>query len=77
MPVAPEVILSLINEAFPDAEVSLKDTVGDQDHYEISIKSSKFNGVSKVTQHKMVMDALGGMVGTTLHALSIKSFPTI
>lgn len=75
MAVAPEVILSLISKSFLDAEVELKDTMGDQDHYEISIKSSRFNGISKVMQHKMIMDALGGIVGTTLHALSIKSYP--
>ncbi len=77
MAVAPEIILSLINKAFVGAEVELKDTVGDHDHYEIIIKSALFNGVSKVTQHKMVMEALGDMVGTTLHALSIRTYPTI
>lgn len=75
MAVAPDIILSLINSAFPDSEVELRDTMGDMDHYEISIKSSRFNGISKVMQHKMVMEALGDMVGTTLHALSIKSYP--
>ncbi|MDF3047674.1 MAG: BolA-like protein [Candidatus Midichloriaceae bacterium] len=76
MPVAPEVILALINKSFPKVEVELRDTVGDQDHYEISIKSDLFNGLSKVMQHKMVMVALGDMVGTTLHAISIKTYPT-
>lgn len=75
MAVAPDIILSLIHAAFPDSEVELKDTMGDMDHYEISVKSSRFNGINKVMQHKMVMEALGDMVGTTLHALSIKSYP--
>lgn len=77
MAVAPEVILSLLNKAFPDAAVELKDTVGDHDHYEVSIKSALFNKVNKVMQHKMVMEALGDMVGTTLHALSIRTYQTI
>jgi stress-induced morphogen len=71
MAVKPEEILSRIHLAFPDAKVSLKDTVGDMDHYALHIESAMFEGLSKVNQHKMVMKALGSMVGTTLHAISI------
>jgi stress-induced morphogen len=76
MAVEPEVILALINKSFPKAEVLLRDTVGDHDHYEVSIKSEAFNGISRIMQHKMVMNALGKIVGTTLHAISIKTYPT-
>lgn len=68
-------ILELLSASFPDGEFDLKDTAGDMDHYELSITSSKFNGASRVAQHKMVMDALGSIVGRELHAISIKPFP--
>lgn len=77
MAVPPEVILAKINAAFRDAEVELRDTVGDNDHYELTIKSIRFNNISRVLQHKMVMDALGDMVGISLHAISIKTHSLI
>jgi stress-induced morphogen len=75
MAVPASTILSLLQAGFPDGEFSLKDTVGDMDHYELSIKSSRFNGATMVAQHKMVMEALGSIVGKELHAISIKSSP--
>jgi stress-induced morphogen len=73
MPVKADEILSKIYQAFPDATVELKDTVGDMNHYAMELESKLFAGVGKVQQHKMVMNALGSMVGTTLHAISIKT----
>lgn len=66
-------ILNLIEKAFPDAQTKLVDLVGDKDHYELTVESASFSGKSKVQQHKMVMDALNGMLGGALHALSIKT----
>lgn len=73
MPVERDVILAKINLAFGEAEVELIDTVGDKDHYDLRIKSGKFNGLNRIAQHKLVMDALGEMVGKNLHAISIKT----
>ena len=71
MPLERKVILELLQEAFPGAEVVLVDSAGDQDHYELSIKHSSFRGFSKLQQHRMVYQALGSCVGTQLHAISI------
>lgn len=64
-------IESLVKKALPDAEIKLVDTAGDNDHYSIAVTSAQFTGKSRVQQHKMVMDALGGNMGTKLHALAI------
>ena len=45
--------------------------MGDRDHYEAKIKSSKFNNLSKIEQHKLVYKSLKGKMGNELHALSI------
>lgn len=71
MPMPPDVIKSYISEAFPDAQITLIDTAGDQDHYDLTVISGAFSGKSRVEQHKMVYAALKGHMATTLHALKL------
>lgn len=67
---APE-IEALIKAALPDAEVTIEDLAGDGDHYMARVTSPAFAGKSRVQQHKMVYDALGGRMGGALHALQL------
>lgn len=64
-------IETLIREALPDAEVTITDLAGDGDHYAARIVSAAFVGKSRVQQHKLVYDALGGRMGGELHALQL------
>ena len=66
-------IENLIRSAIPDAEISIKDLAGDDNHYSATIKSKFFAGKSKVEQHKLVYKALNGKMGNELHALSLKT----
>ena len=68
-----EEIKSLIKESIPDAEISIKDLVGDDNHYSATIKSKIFIGKSKIEQHKLVYKALRGKMGNELHALSLNT----
>ena len=68
-----EEIKSLIIEALPDAEISIQDLAGDENHYSATIKSRNFAGKSKIEQHKMVYKALKGKMGNELHALAINT----
>ena len=68
-----EEIKSLIKEAMPDAEITIKDLAGDENHYSATIKSKVFSGKNKIEQHKMVYKALKGKMGNELHALSINT----
>ena len=68
-----EEIKSLIKEAMPDAEISINDLAGDENHYSATIKSKIFNGKNKVEQHKIVYKSLKGKMGNELHALSINT----
>jgi len=64
-------IEKMVKTALPDADITLVDTAGDMDHYSITVVSAQFAGKTRVAQHKMIMDALGGNMGTKLHALAI------
>ena len=71
MPLPLEEIKKLIKDAIPDASVEIKDLMGDSNHYAATIKSSQFNNISKIEQHKIVYRSLKGKMGNELHALSI------
>lgn len=62
---------SMIEAAFPGAEVTIRDLAGDNDHYAAHVVSAAFAGMSRVAQHKAVYAALGGRMGGELHALQL------
>ena len=64
-------IEALIREAFPDAEIEMKDLAGDNDHWAATVKTAAFKGKSRVQQHQMVYAALKGNMGGVLHALQL------
>ena len=71
MPIPLNEIKKLIKESIPDATIEIKDLMGDNNHYSATIRSSKFNNLSKIEQHKLVYKSLKGKMGNELHALSI------
>jgi len=68
-----EEIEELILAALPDAEIEIRDLAGDGDHYAARVVSAAFIGVPKVKQHQIVYKALGGRMGTQLHALQLET----
>ena len=68
-----EEIESLIKEALPDAQITIQDLAGDENHYSATIKSKIFTGKSKIDQHKLVYKALKGKMGNELHALALNT----
>lgn len=73
MAMSSDQLKKFIIQAFPDAQVELKDLMGDNDHFAATITSIAFQGKTPIQQHQMVYDALQGRMGTTLHALSLKT----
>ncbi len=71
MPMNAADIERLIRTALPDAEVTITDLAGDGDHYAAHVVSPAFAGKTRVAQHKMVFEALGGRMGGELHALAL------
>ena len=68
-----EEIKNLIKEAIPDAQITIQDLRGDENHYSATIKSKVFSGKSKIEQHKVVYKALKWKMGNELHALSLNT----
>ena len=68
-----EEIKSLVKKAIPDAEITIQDLVGDENHYSATIKSKIFIGKSKIEQHKLVYKALNCKMGNELHALALNT----
>ena len=68
-----EEIKKLIMDSIPEATIEIKDLMGDNNHYAAVIKSSQFNNISKIEQHKLVYKSLKGKMGNELHALAIKT----
>lgn len=73
MPMPAEELESRLRAAFPDADITIDDLAGDGDHYRARIVSPAFQGMTRVRQHQMVYQALGGRVGGELHALALET----
>lgn len=71
MPMSGDDIETMIKDALPGAEVVMTDLAGDGDHWAAKVTAPQFAGKSRVQQHKMVYDALGGRMGGVLHALQL------
>ena len=72
MPSAEE-LKTRIEQALPGADVNVTDTTGGGDHFRAEIVSERFEGLTRIQQHKLIYDVFGDEVGGAIHALSIKT----
>jgi stress-induced morphogen len=74
-PVARETLEQLLRQAFPEAsELSVADRTGGGDHFQVSVTSDRFDGLSLVDQHRLVYEALADpLANGTIHELRIKT----
>ena len=65
----------LLQQAFPDAtELRVEDRTGGGDHFQVTVESQRFNGLSLLDQHRLVNDALADPLRDgTIHELRIKT----
>ena len=70
-----DALRSDLEQAFPDAsELSVVDRTGTDDHFQVTVASERFSGLSLVEQHKLVYDALAGpLADGTIHELRIRT----
>jgi stress-induced morphogen len=73
--VAVERLESLLRGAFPDAEeLRVEDRTGGGDHFQVTVATAKFDGLSLLDQHRLVNEALAGPLHDgTIHELRIKT----
>ena len=71
--VATEPLRALLERAFPDAEgLDVVDRTGGGDHFHVTVRSPRFDGLSLVDQHRLVYDALAApLADGTIHELRI------
>jgi stress-induced morphogen len=70
-----EVIRTALAAAFPDAvELSVEDRTGTGDHFQVTVASPSFDGLSLLDQHRRVNDALTAhLLDGSIHELRIKT----
>jgi stress-induced morphogen len=66
---------SLLEHAFPDAtELHVEDRTGGGDHFQVTVSSPRFTGMSLLDQHRLVNEALAEPLRDgTIHELRIKT----
>ncbi len=64
-------IIAKLRVAIPDAIVELKDLTGTSDHWQASIISAAFTGMSLIQRHRLVMAALADEMKGPIHALTL------
>ncbi len=71
---SPQQIEQRLKEAFPRGQVSVVDLNGMENHFEVSVRSHLFKGLSRIEQHQKVMAAFSAELKTgEVHALAIKT----
>ena len=70
-----ETIRALLERAFPEAvELAVEDRTGTGDHFQVTLASPAFDGVSLLDQHRRVNDALAAPLRDgSIHELRIKT----
>jgi len=72
---AVDVLQEHLERAFPDAtELRVEDRTGGGDHFQVTVASPRFAGLSLLDQHRLVNDALAEPLRDgTIHELRIKT----
>ena len=66
-------VINLIKQKIVDSEVYVESLKGD-DHLQVTVISSEFNGLSLVKQHQLVYSALKEeLASEAIHALALKT----
>jgi len=68
----------LLEQAFPGGDVAVEDRTGGGDHFQVTVSSERFNGLSLIEQHKLVNAALAApLADGTIHELRIRTKGTV
>jgi len=66
-------VIKLITKKIPNSEVLVENFKGN-DHLQVTVISSQFNGLSLVKQHQLVYSALKEeLASEAIHALALKT----
>ena len=69
-------VINLITKKLPNSKVLVENLKGN-DHLQVTVTSSRFNGLSLVKQHQLVYSALKEeLASEAIHALALKTETT-
>ena len=70
-----EAIRMLLEQAFPAADrIEVEDRTGGGDHFQVTVESADFDGLSLIDQHRRVNEALAApFADGSIHELRIKT----
>jgi stress-induced morphogen len=70
-----ETLESLLRGSFPDAsQLAVEDRTGGGDHFQVTVASGRFEGLSLVEQHRLVYESLAQPLRDgSIHELRIKT----
>jgi stress-induced morphogen len=73
--VSTQPLQNLLERAFPDAtELNVEDRTGGGDHFQVTVVSPRFAGLTLLDQHRLVNEALAEPLRDgTIHELRIKT----
>ena len=69
----PDELKERIEGSLPGAVAVVEDLTGGGDHFRAEVVSERFEGLSRIDQHRLVYDVFGDEVGGPIHALSLKT----
>ncbi len=69
-----EDLRGMLESAFQGDQVHLESPMGDNNHFQCVIVSSKFQGKTMVERHQMVYQALGDAMAEAVHAFALKTY---
>ena len=71
---AADTIRTLLEDAFPGDEIGVQDRTGGGDHFQVTVASGRFAGLSLIDQHRLVNAALAApLADGTIHELRIET----
>ena len=66
-------VIELIKKKIPDSEV-IVESISGNDHLQVTVTSSVFNGLSLIKQHQLIYSALNNeLASEAIHALALKT----
>jgi stress-induced morphogen len=70
-----DAIRVLLEQAFPDANrIDVEDRTGGGDHFQVTVESAEFDGLTLIDQHRRVNEALAAPFAEgSIHELRIKT----
>ena len=68
-------VINLITKKLPNSKILVENIKGN-DHLQVTVIASEFNGLSLVKQHQLVYSALKNeLASESIHALALKTQP--